>query len=82
MVRIRMIVEYPISVPRSWDVHMIEFHRNDSSWCSDNALSELNDLIKNGDHCLCAYTSFRYIEEENDPFHGRHGGANDQEPFV
>ena len=63
-VKVRMTVEYSISVPRSWDAHMIEFHRNDSSWCTDNALDELEALIK--EHgCLCANTTFTYLGEDN-----------------
>ena len=59
---IRLAVEYPIEVPESWTKEQIEFHRNESSWCKDNALDELKEFIKqNG--CLCDKADIEYVEE-------------------
>jgi len=29
-------------VPHSWDEHMMDFHKNESSWCSNNIMYEEN----------------------------------------
>jgi len=29
-------------VPHSWDEHMMDFHKNESSWCSNNIMHEEN----------------------------------------
>jgi hypothetical protein len=63
---VRMTVEYPVEVPADWDSHMIEFHRNDSSWCASNALNELEELYgcENFDSCMCnGSTKFEYVRE-------------------
>ena len=55
-VHVRMTVEYEVRVPHHWSVSNILFHRNESSWCMNNAARELMHLVheaeKNGD-CLC-----------------------------
>ena len=66
-VLVRMIVEYEVEVPNSWDEEIVMFHRNEGSWCSDNAISELEELSGSG-QCLCSKTEFEYIGEESDPF--------------
>ena len=65
-----MIVEYPIDVPRAWTPEQVEFHRNESSWCADNALTELDALAKTGDDespCLCDHVRFEYVGELPEP---------------
>lgn len=64
---VRMTVEYEVEVPHSWGKDMIEFHRNDGTWCCDNALDEL-ELLSNegtkGKSCLCAQDmKFEFIKE-------------------
>lgn len=66
-VTVRMIVEYEINVPASWDGDMIEFHRNESSWCADNALDELEGIIER-DGCLCQACRFEYVGNDSKPF--------------
>ncbi len=69
---IRATIEYAISVPENWDTQLIEFQRNDGSWCADNFISELEELrdrktedlgggMKIG--CVCEMTSFEYVRE-------------------
>jgi hypothetical protein len=65
-VKVRMTVEYIISVPNEWDKDQIEFHRNDSTWCADNAIKELEEFSKGG--CLCQYTNFEYLGDETNSF--------------
>lgn len=66
-VKIRMIVEYEVSVPNHWDKDMIEFHRNDAIWCADNALDELQEAAEiNG--CLCGIAKFEYVEDTSGEF--------------
>lgn len=60
-VMVKMTVEYPISVPRSWGKEDIEFQRNEGSWCASNAVDELKAL---GD-CICNYTAFAYVGVES-----------------
>lgn len=58
--RARMVVEYEIVVPHSWDQHDIEFHRNEGSWCSDNAIDELQALAES-EGCLCNRMEFEVV---------------------
>ena len=67
-VKVRMTVEYEVEVPARWDKEQIEFHRNEGSWCSDNALAELEEL--EGDGCLCPITEFEYLGGDSEPFLG------------
>ncbi len=67
-VKVRMTVEYEIEVPASWDKHMIEFHRNEGSWCSSNAISELERAFDSGDGCMCNAAEFEYIGGDSDPY--------------
>lgn len=61
-VKVRMIVDYEIEVPAHWDQYMIEFHRNDSSWCASSAIDELQ-AIHEAENCICNHTSFEYLGE-------------------
>lgn len=66
-VKVRMTVEYEIEVPASWDAEMVEYHRNEGSWCADNAIDELEAVAeRNG--CLCDICRFEYVGNESDPF--------------
>lgn len=63
-VKMRMIVEYDVLVPSTWTKEQIEFHRNDSSWCASNVISELEELDKE-DRCLCGIARFEYLGEDD-----------------
>lgn len=60
-VKVRMTVEYEVYVPASWDSHDIEFHRNDGSWCSGNAIDELAEAFADQDGCMCNATTFTHL---------------------
>jgi len=59
---VRMTVDYVIDVPEHWTEDNIQFHRNEGSWCSDNALSELEQLSGRAG-CLCSFMEFSYLRE-------------------
>ena len=69
-VKLRMTVEYDVDVPAYWDKKQIESHRNDGSWCANNALVELEELFcTDGDGpCLCSVAEFEYLGDEGEPF--------------
>lgn len=60
-VRVRLTIEYDIEVPAFWDPGTIEHHRNASSWCANNALSELDAAFPNG--CMCGSAEFAFLRE-------------------
>lgn len=61
-VRVRVTLDYDITVPYSWDSGQIEFHRNDSSWCSSNLISELEEQFgEDSEQCLCGRASFEVM---------------------
>lgn len=67
-VRIRMTVEYEVDVPACWTDEDIEFHRNDGTWCANNALTELDALFGSEDGpCLCVAAKFAYVAEAGLP---------------
>ena len=59
---VRMTVEYEIEVPESFDKDLIEFGRNEGTWCASNAMKELDKLIED-DGCLCNFARFEYVRE-------------------
>lgn len=75
-VNVRMTVDYVIEVPANWDKHMIEFHRNDGTWCANNALDELAELTEEDEGtCMCSGTHFEYLGGDTEPFLDEGGPA-------
>lgn len=66
-VLIRMTVEYEISVPASDYKGEIEFHRNESSWCADNAFDEL-EALRDKHGCLCHVAKFTCLRDTGEPY--------------
>jgi hypothetical protein len=64
---VKMTIEYVIDVTEDWDAEAIEFHRNESSWCANNAVPELERLFehtgKDGATCLCNRVHYEYVRE-------------------
>lgn len=61
LIRARYIIDVDLRVPYSWDKDRFEFHRNDGTWCANNAVNEIeahiqaepiNDVSSVGT-CLC-----------------------------
>ena len=61
-------------VPEDWDVHMINFHMNDGSWCASNLITILQELdAKKG--CLCGRVKEEFIREATEEDEERFGVA-------
>lgn len=62
-VKVRMTVEYEVEVPAHWDKSNIEFHRNEGSWCTNNAIDELTSIFEGEEEngCMCSCTEFEYL---------------------
>lgn len=60
VVKLRYVIECDVLVPHFWDKGMVEFHRNDSSWCCNNAVHDIQAQQKDGD-CLCDRTVTEFI---------------------
>lgn len=68
-VRVKMVVVYEVEVPSSWTKDDIEFHRNLSSWCANNAIEELSKcFVADDKECMCNSAEFEYIEDTSEPY--------------
>ncbi len=65
-VRIKLTLEYDVTVPASWGKETVEFHRNEGTWCADNLLDELTELTEHG-FCLCGRAHFSYVKDRTKP---------------
>ena len=67
-VKVRYTMEIEIVVPHDWDEHMIDFHRNDSSWCASNAVEDIKDYVDRmgEDECLCSKFKSEYLGVADD----------------
>ena len=64
-VKVSYSYEIEIEVPWSWTEDEIAFHRNESSWCCDNSLDELEELrtkLNAENSCLCSVFNCDVIE--------------------
>lgn len=68
---IRAIVEAVVDVPADWDEHMIEFHRNESSWCADNFWARLEEWERpdQGPSCFCGISTFKFVRDATQEDH-------------
>lgn len=64
-VTVRLTLELVIDVPRAWDGDMIEFARNESSWCKDNLLRDLGAWasVENRDRCTCGIAEIKFLRD-------------------
>ena len=60
---IRAVIEYKIQVPNDWDKEMIEFNRNEGTWCSSNMIDELKAL-EGRKSCLCRYVKWELVKDK------------------
>jgi hypothetical protein len=69
-VKVRYLFEIDISVPHHWSKSNVEFHRNQGTWCADNAIAELQALTSQEDKngvsfgpCLCGVFTYEYVQD-------------------
>lgn len=60
---VRLTIDYVVSVPEEWDENMIEFHRNESSFCVGTDIRDLATLIELTDICGCSSSSVKYLRD-------------------
>ena len=58
---IRITIDLPMNFPKDWNNDMIEFHLNESSYCCDNLIDQL-EKYSNEIGCLCPITKCKVIE--------------------
>jgi len=82
-VKITYTFDLEIEVPYSWGKKQIEFHRNESSWCSDNAIRDLVASSINKDRCLCDGFEAEYIEDiDSEPKRYSRSEANERDKKI
>lgn len=61
---VRMTIEYVVQVPRVWDQHTIQFHRNGGGWCANNDITSLAEYVEaEGNNCGCDSAEFDFVRE-------------------
>lgn len=65
---VTLTLDYVVSVPRYWTKDDVEFHRNESSWCTNNFIGELGAIEDTG-HCLCQQAKFTFVREATEVDH-------------
>lgn len=62
--KVRYTFDIEITVPMHWTAEDIEFSKNESSWCADNAIGDLERYAGHpGTGCLCGSFSCKYLED-------------------
>ena len=75
---VRYSIEVTICVPEIWDEATINFHRNDSPWCADNVITELQRSPEN--RRLCDVTKAEFVREATREDEERFGIPEQLEP--
>lgn len=61
---VRVETEYVITVPAHWDAAMVEFARNEGTWCADNGVREILHLRRvRRLACYCPLLTWHYVRE-------------------
>src|SRR5208283_2580480 len=67
---LEMKIKYVVEVPRSWDVDMINFHRNESSFCSNNDIDTIvRQLKQHKNRCICFRSETSFVREATEQDH-------------
>ena len=57
---IRITIDLPMKFSTDWDDNLIEFHLNESSWCFDNLIDQLEQYSE--EHgCICKICSAKVL---------------------
>lgn len=65
-IKVRATIEFDIEVPHHWDKQMIEFHRNDGTWCSSNLQNDIDTYKESTGSCMCGETKIEFVEVVDD----------------
>jgi hypothetical protein len=65
-VKVEYTYEIEIEVPFHWTKYDIEFHRNESTWCANNSIEEIENGAGLGD-CLCSAHYCEYVSDVDAP---------------
>jgi hypothetical protein len=60
---VRETFELMVSVPADWDGDMVNFHRNESSWCSSNVAAEIEEQQEEGRCNVCVQHTSEFLRE-------------------
>lgn len=70
-VRLRYTIDVEVSVPHFWTKNEIEFHRNQSSWCAGNIITEIveyEERVEESGDCMCGKVHCTFMEvSDNTP---------------
>ena len=59
----KYIFTIEIDIPEYWDMQDFESHRNNSSWCASNAISDLEKYqAERGMNCLCSNFEAEWVK--------------------
>ena len=62
-VRLKVTFEVDYAVPDDWDDDMVLFHCNESSFCTDNLLSDKLEQSKKSGNCTCSPHDVELLEK-------------------
>lgn len=65
-VMMRYSFEIPVLVPEFWPDETTMFHRNEGSWCANNALTELQGVVETKVGCLCGVFEAEFLREASE----------------
>lgn len=72
IVKVKYTYEIDLRVPHHWRKQDFEFHRNESGWCAENAIDDIEEhLHKAGHNCACYVFHAEYIEDVDTTPHQR-----------
>lgn len=74
-----------LSAPHGWDAERFELHRNESSWCADNAVGDIELNMAHVDTdtgeetpCLCGFFEAKFLGDiDTTPRRGDHEAAKE-----
>ena len=73
-VKVRMTLDLVVAKPESWSEEQIEFHLNESSWCANNIIGDIDRLFdRDGGPCMCRFVKFEYAGEATAEDHEAYG---------
>lgn len=66
-IKVSYVFDIEVDVPHFWTQDDIEFHRNESSWCANNAISDIQLFMDDiSPHCLCSNFRCEFIRTVDD----------------